>query len=89
MSETYTLTLIEYNYSLQSFNILLLDNLHVFGHILVVILKKNQQNKSQEHQWFSNIGPSDTRSRSVITLSSQFLQEQIVPPTNASKQNWI
>lgn len=50
MSETYTLTLIEYNYSLQSFNILLLDNLHVFGHILVVILKKTQQNKSQEHQ---------------------------------------
>lgn len=91
MSETYTLTLIEYNYSLQSFIILLLDILHVSGHIFVVAFKKKQKTKNnQEHQWFSNIGPSDwTSSRSVITLTSQFLQEQIVPPTNASKQKWI
>lgn len=51
MSQTYTLTLIEYNYSLQSFIILLLDILHVSGHIFVVVFKKQQQKKNnQEHQ---------------------------------------
>lgn len=40
MPETYTLTLIEYVYSLQIFNILLLDILQVFGHIPVVVFLK-------------------------------------------------